>query len=106
MGCYWGGMGKIHPYTGMVLYNHHNHDNYYVYNIMNWDPKILFEVFKFAPAIVALFAVIYLQYRIIMKKDQTIEKLVNSSQADIERQAKMITLMEILVNRAQQGGGS
>lgn len=66
-------------------------------------PDILIEVFKFTPAIIALLAVIYLMYKIIMKKDDTISKLVNGSQADIQREAKMVTLLEILVNRSGAG---
>jgi hypothetical protein len=66
-------------------------------------PDILIEIFKFTPAIIALLAVIYLMYKIIMKKDDTITKLVNGSQADIQREAKMVTLLEILVNRSGAG---
>lgn len=68
------------------------------------DNKTLVEIFKFAPAILALFGVIFLMYKIIMKKDETISKLVNSSQADIQREAKMVTLLEILVNRSGAEG--
>ena len=64
------------------------------------DAKLVIEIFKFAPAILALMIVIYLLYKIIMKKDETITKLVNGSQTDIERESKMITLLEILVNRS------
>jgi hypothetical protein len=57
------------------------------------------EIFKFAPAIAALLAVIYLMYKIIQRKDETIKDLVKLSELDTARQAKMITLLEILVNR-------
>jgi F420-0:gamma-glutamyl ligase-like protein len=57
------------------------------------------EIFKFAPAIAALLAVIYLMYKIIQRKDETIKDLVKLSEQDTARQAKMITLLEILVNR-------
>ncbi len=67
------------------------------------DSETLIEIFKLAPAIASLLCVIYLMYRIIIKKDDTINKLVAGSQADIERQAKMLTLLEILVNRANGG---
>jgi len=65
-------------------------------------PEVIVEIFKFTPAVVALLTVIYLMYRIIVKKDETISKLVNGSQADIERQSKMVTLLEILVSRGQK----
>jgi hypothetical protein len=68
-------------------------------------PQTLIEIFKFAPAIVALFGVIYLMYKIIIKKDETITTLANGSQADIERFSKMLTLLEILVNRRETGKG-
>mgnify|MGYP001818879772 CR=1 FL=1 len=66
------------------------------------DSHTLVDLFKFAPAVMALLAVIYLLYRIIVKKDETINKLVNGTQADIERQSKMLTLLEILVNRGME----
>jgi hypothetical protein len=67
---------------------------------MGIDSKTLMEVFKFAPAVLALLAVIYLMYKIIIKKDETISKLVDSSKMDIARESKMITLLEILVSRS------
>jgi len=70
--------------------------------MMGLDSNTLIEIFKFTPAIVALLLVIYLLYKIIIKKDETINKLVNGTQADIERQSKMLTLLEILVNRASE----
>ncbi len=76
---------------------------------MNLDTKTIAELFKLAPAIIALFGVIFLMYRIIVKKDETISKLVTGSQSDIERQSRMVALLEILVNRAERGpskGGS
>jgi hypothetical protein len=65
------------------------------------EPETLIEVFKLAPAIVALFGVIYLMYKIIMKKDETIKELTGSQKSDIERQTKMITLLEIIVDRGK-----
>jgi type IV secretory pathway VirB3-like protein len=63
------------------------------------DTQTWIEVFKFAPAIAALLAVIYLMYKIIQRKDETIKDLVKLSEQDTARSAKMITLLEILVNR-------
>jgi type IV secretory pathway VirB3-like protein len=70
------------------------------------DSKLLLDVFKLAPAIAALLVVIYLMYRIIINKDEVIKQLVVKSQSDIEQQSKMVTLLEILVNRAEKKGGS
>jgi succinate dehydrogenase hydrophobic anchor subunit len=66
------------------------------------DSKTWIEIFKLAPAIVALLCVIYLMYKIIMKKDETIKDLVKLSEADIARQAKIITLLEILVTKGRE----
>jgi hypothetical protein len=66
------------------------------------DNATFIEIFKLAPAIVALFGVIFLMYRIIIKKDETMRKMAEGTKSDVERQAKMVALLEILVNR----GGS
>jgi hypothetical protein len=65
------------------------------------DGQTWIEIFKFAPAIAALLFVIYLLYKIIVKKDETIKDLVKLSEADIARQAKIITLLEILINKGR-----
>jgi hypothetical protein len=69
---------------------------------MGFDNKTLIDLFKFAPAIVALFGVIWLMYRIIIKKDETMRKMAEGTRSDVERQAKMVALLEILVNRGGQ----
>lgn len=66
---------------------------------MGLDSTTLIELFKFAPAIIALFGVIWLMYRIIIKKDETMRKMAEGTKSDVERQAKMVALLEILVNR-------
>lgn len=63
------------------------------------DNQTLIEIFKLSPAIAGLLLVIVLLYRIIIKKEETIQKLTDLSKDDVKRQAKMITLLEILVNR-------
>ena len=68
---------------------------------MELEPNTYIEIFKFAPAIAALLAVIYLMYRIIIRKDETMKELLKVTEDDIARQAKMITLLEILVNRGK-----
>ena len=63
------------------------------------DNETLIEIFKLSPAIAALLIVIVLLYRIIVKKEETIQQLTTLGREDQLRQAKMITLLEILVNR-------
>lgn len=57
------------------------------------------EFFKYSPAIAALMVVIYLLYRLLVKKDELMEVLVRKTKEDVERQSKIIALLEILVNR-------
>ncbi|RLI49284.1 MAG: hypothetical protein DRP09_20795 [Candidatus Thorarchaeota archaeon] len=67
------------------------------------NPTVI-ELFKFAPAVIALMGVVYLLYRLLVKKEETLKSLIKGTQSDIERQAKMITLLEILVNRSRSRG--
>lgn len=68
------------------------------------DSKLWIEIFKLSPAIAALTIVIYMLYRLILAKDKTMESMVRASEADIERQAKILTLLETLV-QARLGNG-
>ena len=63
------------------------------------ETETVFEAFKMAPAIVALLIVIYLLYKLQIKKDEIIAKLAEGNQGDIERQTRMLTLLEVLVKR-------
>lgn len=63
------------------------------------------ELIKISPAIFALLAVIYWLYRIILAKDATTAQLVTAQKGDIERQSKIIALLEVLVHRADRGKG-
>jgi len=65
------------------------------------DNPTLIEIFKLSPAIAALLIVIVLLCRIIVKKEETILELIKLSKEDMARQTKMITLLEILVNRGK-----
>ncbi len=65
------------------------------------DNPTLIEIFKLSPAIAALLIVIILLYRIIVKKEETIQQLTKLGMEDMARQSKMITLLEILVNRGK-----
>lgn len=73
------------------------------------DPSFWVRVLEISPAIFALLTVIYLLYRLLVAKDKVIADLVAAGQGDIERQSKMITLLEVLVNGAgsmrRKGGG-
>ncbi|KKM91174.1 hypothetical protein LCGC14_1231220 [marine sediment metagenome] len=70
------------------------------------DTETVVEAFKYSPAIVALLLVIYMMYKLIIRKDEIIAKFVESDQGDIERQSKMVTLLEILVQRGSDFRGS
>jgi succinate dehydrogenase hydrophobic anchor subunit len=60
------------------------------------------EIFKLAPAIAALLMVIWLMYKIILKKDETLKAVAEQSKEDTVRWTKMMTLLEILVNRGDR----
>jgi hypothetical protein len=64
------------------------------------DPSFWLRIFEISPAIVALLAVIYWLYRLIVAKDKTMYDLVRAGQGDIERQSRLIALLEM----ALQGG--
>ena len=65
------------------------------------DWKFLADIFKFAPGVIALLIVIYLLYKLLLKKEETMIRMIEISESDVKRQAKLITLLEILVNRKQ-----
>ena len=71
--------------------------------------QYLLEAFKNSPASLALLVVVILQYRIQDKKDVLIQDLIEGQRSDVERQARMLVLLEILVNRQSStptlGGG-
>lgn len=73
---------------------------------MDANPWIL-ELIKTSPAIAALVAVIFFLYKIILAKDESTKELVKASQGDIERQTKIIALLEVLVqtHTPSKGGG-
>jgi hypothetical protein len=64
-----------------------------------WEKFI--KAFEQYPGILALLVVIYLLYRIIQGKDETITNLLEISQGDIERTSKLTALLEILVNKRE-----
>lgn len=77
--------------------------------ITSMGPSFWLRVLEISPAIAVLFAVIFLLYKLLVAKDKVIADLVAAGQGDIERQSKMITLLEVLVNGAggmrRKGGG-
>lgn len=66
---------------------------------MEVSPDTLLDAFEINPAVVALLIVIYLLYKLVRSRDATIADLIKGDQADIRRQTKMLTLLEILVKR-------
>lgn len=76
---------------------------------INMGPSFWLRVLEISPAIAALLSVIFLLYRLLVAKDKVIADLVAAGQGDIERQSKMITLLEVLVNgsggQRRKGGG-
>ena len=63
------------------------------------DATTLIELFKISPAIIALLVVIFLMYKLLARRDEIIEQIIQKSKEDVERQSKLIALLEILVNR-------
>jgi hypothetical protein len=65
-------------------------------------PQEWLEFFKYSPAIGALLIVVFLLYRLLIRRDELLEKSFNSQKEDVERQSKLIALLEILVNRGDK----
>ena len=68
---------------------------------MTPDWKTVLEAFKFAPAILSLLVVIYLMYRLLMRKEDSISKVIELSKEDQKRNEKILTLLDILVNKGR-----
>lgn len=62
----------------------------------------ILEAFKFSPAIIALLIVIWLLYRLLIKKEESIHKIIKLDEDSEKRNEKIITLLEVLVNRKGQ----
>ena len=65
------------------------------------EGETFIEVFKFAPAVLALLVVIYWLFRLLNKQHETIQLIMKESEGKTQRQAKLLTLLEILVNRKE-----
>ena len=65
------------------------------------EDTTLIELFKISPAILALLVVIILQHKQLTKKDEQIKSMFELTDEDHKRQAKLMTLLEILVNRGE-----
>lgn len=63
------------------------------------DPTVWLRALEISPAIAALLAVIYWLIRLIFQKDKAMHALVVANQGDIERGSKILTLLELLVQR-------
>lgn len=68
---------------------------------MPFTSETFAELFKFAPAVLALLLVIYWLFRLLNKQHETIQLIMKESEAKTRRQAKLITLLEILVSRKE-----
>jgi predicted PurR-regulated permease PerM len=68
---------------------------------MNVESEHVLEAFKASPVIVALLLVIFLLFWLLKSKDTALNKLIEVSRSDSERYGKLITLLEILVNRKE-----
>ena len=62
----------------------------------NFLEKII-KAFEQYPAILALLVVIYLMYLIIRSKDVTIKDLIAIAHGDIQRNSRVVALLEMLV---------
>jgi hypothetical protein len=65
-----------------------------------WDRIV--KAFESQPIALALLIVIFLLYRIIQSKDSTIKELLVISKGDIERNSKVIAILEILLSRREE----
>jgi len=65
-----------------------------------WDHIV--KAFESQPIALALLIVIFLLYRIIQSKDSTIKELLVISKGDIERNSKVIAILEILLSRREE----
>lgn len=61
----------------------------------------LLEAFKYAPAIVALLIVIVMLFRLLHKRDSMLERMIHATEEDINRQSKLITLLELIIQRGK-----
>jgi len=68
---------------------------------MNVESEHVLEAFKASPVIAALLLVIVLLVWLLKSKDVALTKLIEVSRSDSERYGKLITLLEILVNRKE-----
>jgi len=66
---------------------------------MTPDWTTILDAFKFAPAILALLIVIYLMYRLLIVKEESIHKIIRLDEDAQKRNEKILTLLEVLVNR-------
>jgi hypothetical protein len=62
----------------------------------------ILEAFRFAPAVMALLIVIYLMYKLLIKKEESIHKIIKLDEESEKRNEKILTLLDVLVNRKGQ----
>jgi len=59
----------------------------------------LVSAFKDSPGTLALMIVIYFLFRLIHKREDMMQELIEGQYKDADRQSKMLTLLEILVSK-------
>ena len=64
----------------------------------------LLMVLKDYPGYLCLLAVIYLLFKAIMAKDETLKEFLKISSGEVERTTRITTLLEILVSDKRGGG--
>ena len=69
---------------------------------MNPEWPTVLEAFKFAPAVIALLIVIYLLYKLLLKKEDSITKIIKLDEEAEKRNERIITILEILVSRREK----
>jgi hypothetical protein len=60
------------------------------------DWNIILNLFKYTPGIAALLIVIYLMYKLLLKKEESLNKIIELNKDDQRRNEKILTLLEIL----------
>jgi hypothetical protein len=65
--------------------------------------KAIVEVFKTQPGVLALMIVVGLLFLLLWKKEVILQEFVKGQKIDAERAARMLTLLEVIVNRKNGG---
>jgi hypothetical protein len=69
---------------------------------MSPDWNVILKAFEIAPAIIALLIVIFLLYKLLVKKEETLAKILKLDEESEKRNERILTILEILVNRREK----